>query len=111
MSASTLFTCFSGSGHMGLPMTQGSTITVAPSLVSMRNVAWPSHVMRLPCRFMVPSITKLHCVAFEPGAITASQRKDIAKTHLLKIERSQRRAAASAAVQYQLTVLVGCDLV
>src|SRR5271165_1073014 len=56
MSASAFFTCFSLSGHMGLPMTQGSTITVAPSLVSMRKVAWPSHVMRLPCRFMVPPI-------------------------------------------------------
>src|SRR5208337_4312765 len=112
MSASTFFTCLSASGHMGLPMTQGSTITVVPSLVSMRKVACPSHVIRLPFRSIVSlNHQKLECVAFAPVAISAGERKDVAKAHLLEIDRGQRGAAAASAVQNEFAVLVGCDLV
>src|SRR5271165_1484241 len=119
MSTSAFFTCFSPSGHIGLPMTHGSTYTVTPSLVSMRKVEWPSHVIRFPCRFIVPSNLQSCsqsneesvCVPFVPTAITAGEGQHIAKAHLLEIQSSQRRAAASSAIQYQLTVLVAGNLI
>src|SRR5208337_1869177 len=119
MSTSAFFTCFSPSGHIGLPMTQGSRYKVAPSLVSMRKVEWPSHVIRFPCRFIVSSNLQSCsqsdeesvCVPFAPTTITAGERQHIAKTHLLEVERSQRRAAASPAIQYQLAVLVAGNLI
>src|SRR5579862_2988921 len=62
---STFFTCFSDSGHMGLPMTQGSIMIVLPPGVSMRNVAWPNQVSLTPCRFMIglPSYLLVSLVA------------------------------------------------
>src|SRR5579863_7762221 len=49
---SAFFTFLSASGHMGLPMIQGSMKIVFPPGVSMRKVEWPNHVSFTPFRFM-----------------------------------------------------------
>src|ERR1019366_10744461 len=58
-----------------------------------------------------PCAEALVCVTLTPVAVAAGEREHIAKAHLLEIEAGERRTAASAAIQNQLAVLVGCDLV
>src|SRR5664279_819333 len=114
---SAFFTSFSPCGHSGFSITQGSTYTVLPSAVSMRNVECPSQVKRFPCRFIIPSCfgrndcLYLAALRLHPTAISAGQRDHVVESHAFEAERGQGRAEASRAIQHDLTVLIGRHLI